>query len=348
MKGAIYTGPVKLAGDFPPSVNTSDDVTALKPYESPACYGVDCQRDGQLKTGSIITGTARVATTKTIGSTTYYWHYDRMWRSSTADLIYGAKFYDDQYQIQGRGKVTAETAIVAFMPALKDQMWIAGGSGSEFIDGATSPNGQFRLGQLIQELNLSTGKGTSALTLDEIPYCVNTKGIWSYDGSAVKEWTRPVRNSLGVFNDEVALTADYQNKFIIGAASFVLDVTNGKLFDYGTSTTTFLFTSRTMVAKGYRPFAIGDISFSLQFSTTDTNDATISWETKCEDNDWFVEPDIVVSAISGTKTLVSRRPTNPVTTAHKFALRINALSSNLYIREIDITSAELAQDSFSE
>ena len=108
MRGDLYTGMVTLAGQFPPSVNTSDDVTALKPFESPACYGVDITRDGQLKTGTIPTGTSRVATTKTISSNTYYWHYDRVWRSSGATLIYGAQFYDKYYVPQGRGKVSAE------------------------------------------------------------------------------------------------------------------------------------------------------------------------------------------------------------------------------------------------
>ena len=345
MRGAIYTGPVKLAGDFPPSCNTSDPPTALKPYESPSCYGVDCERDGLLKTGSILTGTARVATTKTI-TTTYYWHYDRVWQISSANLVYGAKFYDDILVPQGRGKVTAEATIIQFMPALKDQMWLATASGSQFIDGATNPSGQFKLGQLIQEMTLSSGHGTSALVLDEIPFLVNTKGIWSYDGSAVKEWSKPVRESLGSFGSEVALTADYQDKYIIGAAKFVLDVSNGKLFDYGT--TGFMFTSRTLAGSGYRPFGVGDVTFSVVFSTTDPTDATIKWDTQAEDSDWFAEPDIQVPCVSGGKTIVIARPQNPVTNVHKFTMRINSLSDNLYIREIDVSVNELAQGSFSE
>jgi len=346
VKGAIYTGPVVLAGDFPPSVNTSDDVAKLKIYESPSCYGVDCQRDGQLKTGSIITGAARIATTKTISSTTYYWHYDRAWRSNSADLIFGAKFYDDCYNVQGRGKVTAEASIITFMPAFKDQMWVATASGSQFLDGATRPAGQFQMGQLIQELYVSSGKGTSALVLDEIPYVVNLDGIFSYDGTAVKEWTRPVRYSLGSFASEVALTADYQQKFIIGAAKFVLDPLTGKLFDYGT--TGFLFTSRTLTAAGFRPFGIGDVTFSVQFSTTDPSDATINWETKTEDDDWYAEDDIIIQAIDGMKTAVMARPANPITTAHKFALRLTGLSSNIYIRQIDVSVTDYAQGSFGE
>jgi hypothetical protein len=351
VKGAIYNGTVKLAGDFPPSVNTTDDITALKPFESPACYGVDCQRDGQLKTGSILTGTARVATTKTISATTYYWHYDRCWRSSGADLIFGAPFYDDVYQVQGRGKVTAEASIVAFMPCFNTRMWVATASGSQFVDnamsqGSASSGGVMRLGQLVQELTLSTGHGTSALTLDEIPYLVNTKGIWSYDGQNVKEWTRPVRYTLGSFGSEVALTADYQQKFIIGAAKFVLDPLTGKLFDYGTSG--FLFTSRTLVADGYRPFGIGDLFFSVQFSPDDPSDATINWETKTEDSDWTTEEDIVVQSVDGMKTMVVARPQNSITTAHKFAIRITGLSSNLYIRQIDIDVAGFAHGDFGE
>lgn len=341
MRGDLYTGWVKLAGDFPPSVNTADDVTALKPYESPACYGVDCRRDGQLKTGSIISGTTRVATAKTISNVAYVWHYDRIWRANGADLIHGAKFYDKVYAPQGRGKVTAEATIVGFQPCLRNRMWIYGGSGSQFIGGADSASGQFALDQLIQEMVVTTNHATSAVTLDEIPYCVNTQGIWSYDGTAVKELTRPVRYSLGSFASEVALTCDYQQKFIIGAAKFVVDATNGKLFDYGS--TGFLFTTRTLTAADNRPFAIGDIGFSIEFGSA--SDASISWESKTEDDDWVKEDDITVPCDIGTKSFITTRMADPKT-ARKFAIRLTAISDHLYIRSINMNLANFATGDF--
>jgi hypothetical protein len=345
MRGDLYTGLVTLAGQFPPSVNTSDDVTALKPFESPACYGVDITRDGQLKTGTIPTGTSRVATTKTIGSTTYYWHYDRIWRSSGANLIYGAQFYDEKYVPQGRGKVLAEQTIVGFQPAFKSQMWTYGASGSQMLSGrALSDDLKGSFDQLIQEMTVSTGKATSAVTLDEIPYCANTKGVWSYDGKAVTEITRPVRNSLGVFASEPALTCNYYHKYLIGGTSFAIDVTNGKLFDY---TAGFLFTSRTLVGKSFRPFGIGDLSFSIQFAPSDPSDGTITWQSKAEDNDWFDEEDINVVCEDGLKTVIQVRPENPVTTARKFAIRLTGLSDNVYIRSIDINVSEYDQGTIS-
>lgn len=343
MRGDLYTGYVKLAGDFPPSLNTTDDVTALKIFESPACYGVDCQRDGQLKTGSIPTGTDRSATTKTVGASTFYWYYDRLWIASGATLIYGARYYDDVYVPVGRGKVTAYATIVDYQPCLKNQMWVSTASGSQFIPNADSDAGQLSLTRFIQELFVSTGKSTSALVLDEVPYVANTKGIFSYDGNGVKEWTRPVRYTLGVFDDEPAIKADYQSKFIIGSSKFVLDPLTGKLFDYGTSG--FLYTSRTLTGTDYRPFSYGDIFFSIEFGSV--ANGTITWQTKVEDEDWHNEEDISVVVEDGKKTVISTRSNQQMTTVHKFALRITSLSSNIYIRDIGINVAEFSRDSYS-
>jgi hypothetical protein len=345
MRGDLYTGMVTLAGQFPPSLNTSDDVASLKPFESPACYGVDMTADGLLKSGSIPSGTTRVATSKTVGATSYIWHYDRMWRASGANLIYGAKYYDKTYVFQGKGKIAAEATIVGFQPVLRNDMWVYGGSGSQFIRNAVRDDGQFMFDQIIQEMVVNTGKATSAVTLDEIPYCANTGGVWSYNGQTVTELTRAVRDSLGAFATEPALTCDYLKKYIIGASKFAIDVNNGKLFDYSTSG--FLFTSRTLVARGYRPYGIGDLTFSILFSSSNTSDGTISWETKTEDNDWFQETDLQVVNDDGLKTAIQVRPENDVTTARKFAIRITSMPSNIYIRSIDLNVSEYDQGTIS-
>jgi hypothetical protein len=348
VRGDLYTGWTNLAGNFPPSLNTSDDVTALKNFESPDCHGVDMTKDGQLAAGTIPAGTARQATTKRVGiapnKVTYNWYYERLWVLATDKLVFGAKYYDDVYVPQGLGKVKAYQTLVGFQPCLKSQMWLYGANGSQFINNAIADSGQFDLGQLIQEMHVNTGKGTSALTVDEVPYCQNTTGIYSYTDGAVKEWTRPIRNSLGTFATEVALTANYQKKYLIGTAAFGVDLNTGKLFDYGT--TSFLFTTRTMAGESYRPFAISDISFSIQFSS-DTTAGTISWATKCEDNDWVDEKDITVTAVDGLKTQIIRRVNNPVTSTHKFAIKLTGLSSNISIRSIDMSVVGLATGSFA-
>ena len=345
MRGDLYTGLVQLAGQFPPSLNTSDDVTALKPYESPACYGVDMTRDGQLKTGTIpTTGTARVAATRTFGGYTYLWHYDRCWRATGANLIYGAQFYDKSYVVQGKGKIAAEATIVGFQPCLKNNMWVYGASGSQMLSrNAYSDNFRPSFDHLIQEMTVSSA--TAAITIDEIPYAANAKGIFSYNGSAVTEITRPVRNSLGAFGTAPALTADYQKKFLLGANAFAVDVGTGKLFDY--SQPGFLFTSRTLVSKDYRPFGIGNLFISIQFDTVDQSDGSISWYSKAEDGDWYQENDINVPFTDGGKTIIQVPMENPTTTARKFAIQITGVSDNIYIRNIDLNVSGYDQGSFS-
>ena len=344
MRGDVFTGWYELAGKFPPSVNTTDPADMLKPHETPSCYGVDCTKDGFLKTGSIVSGSTRPLTTKTIGTSTFSWYYDKVWLASGSKLTYGAKYYDDVLVPQGFGKVFAEDSIVGFFPVFNSGMWVFTNIGSQFMGGADQEEGKSKLEQLVPELYVTTGKATSAIVLDEIPYCANSKGVWSYKSGAVTELTRPVRYILGSFGTQPALTADFQRKFIIGASSFVIDTASGKLFDYGTAG--FQFTSRTMVADDYRPFAIGDIGFSILFDPADTTDAVISWQTKTEDDDWYDETDIQIPFGTGTKTFITTRSSNPTSTVRKFAMRLTGLSSNLWIRSIVMNMANFATSDF--
>ena len=63
-----------------------------------------------------------------------------------------------------------------------------------------------------------------------MPVVSNTDGVFMFDGRTVTELTRPVRDSLGSFSNAV-ITADYEKRFIIGTAKFVIDTENGRLFD---------------------------------------------------------------------------------------------------------------------
>lgn len=65
-RGDLTNGWVQLAGGFPPTLNKDDDATTLRESESPDAYGLNAESDGQLRTGSIPTGTARSAPTRTV------------------------------------------------------------------------------------------------------------------------------------------------------------------------------------------------------------------------------------------------------------------------------------------
>lgn len=342
IRGDLFNGWAELAGDFPPTLNKVNDPTNLKKNESPDAYGVDYASYGYLKTGTVPTGTARTATTKTISSTTYYWYYDRVWRSSTTQLIFGARKYDDVYVPEGFGSLTVDATIVNFMPCFLNDMWIATASGSYILRNAYSIGRRTDPGQFIQELSLATA--ANGITLDGNPIVCNASGVFMHDGKKVVELTFPIRTTLGSFAS-VAILADYNKHLIIGTSKFVIDVPNQKLFDYGTSG--FRFTSRTLAQPNekYDPFLVD--SFSFAYTMTTSADSTIKWQIKTEDNDWEDQDDIVISAVDGAKSKKVVFLPAPLS-AHKLAIRITSLSNNLSIRSINTCVQGLATETPSE
>ena len=342
MRGDLYSGWATLGGQFPPSLNTDTDDSQLKAFESPSCYGVDCTSTGYLKTGSILTGTARTATTYTASGLTYYWYYNRLWRSNSSVLSFGAPEYQEFYYPQNC-PIGVDATIVTFMPCLSNAMWICTASGSNFIRNATDQGGNFQLDQFVQELWASASANT--LTLNGQPFVCNTNGLFSWDGNSVKEWTRPVRSSLGNFSNK-AITAQYDKGFIIGASYFVVDTQTGKLFDYGTNG--FMFTSRTLAQPQlFNPFQICKMAFTYQ--VTNGDNAYISWESKSNECDWFQEPDITIeNGAVGKDNRAEFALNNPITNTGKFAMRITSLSTNIKIREIQINVAGLSTMAITE
>ena len=106
--GRLYKNMFDLASQFPPSVNTEDDPATIKPFESPDCYGVSSTSEGRLRTGSILTGTARNAPTVTLtgrDAGVYNWMYNRLWLKTGQQVRWGAPYYDDIYFPHGLGKI---------------------------------------------------------------------------------------------------------------------------------------------------------------------------------------------------------------------------------------------------
>jgi hypothetical protein len=221
-------------------------------------------------------------------------------------------------------------------------MWIATASGSYILNFAKDNRGFFNMNQLSQEMTVATAN--HALTLGSIPFASNAQGVFSYDGKAVKEWTAKVRNTLGNFSDK-EITANYTKGWIIGASSFVVDTTNEKIFDYGTSG--FRFTTRTLVGdNGNSPYTVGKIAFIIEHS--DAANGTINWQSKVEEGDWMPEEDVVCVYQQGEYARIETELSNDITTCHRFALSLTGLSSNIKIKSIEICVQGLAQGSISE
>jgi len=348
----FVNGYVTLAGEFPPSLNTEEDPTRLKPFESPDCYGVDIAKDGRLKTGSAPTGTARTSPAGTGGYTAWSWYYNRLWSASGAVLTFGSPDYRNVYYRQGLGEINAAATIITFMPCFGSSMWVATASGSQIITNVDRTNGDFEAQQFYQELSVPVAG--CALTVGGIPIVLNANGIFSLaQNGEVAELTRAVRNSLGGFAYSASATdgirADYEKKRVVGydgaVAKCVIDVPSGKLLDYTTSG--FRFTTRTLAqVPSYRPFKVHNIALLVEHA--DTAGGTVEWETKIEDSDWFTEDPIEIQAWEGQYSRIEAPINRESVTGHRFAVRLTSLSSNIYIREIQVNVEGLAHGSFSE
>lgn len=341
MRGDLKGPWIVLAGDFPPTLNKEDDPAKLKIGESPACTGISCASSYVLRTGSVPLGTDRSAVTKTFGGYTWQWMYNRVWRSSGSTLYYGAPEYADKYVAQGLGNLTADAAIVTFMQAFENAVWIVTATGSHIITQTEDARGWYELRKLYQEMSSSTA--ANCLTLNGIPFVCNANGVFSFDGDTLKEWTRPIRNTLGSFAD-VAIKADYAKGWIIGTNKFVLDAGNGKLYDYGAG---FSYATRTLVQNAnWGPFSVDRLAFILEWGSG--GDATVGYDLKLEERDWAPQDDISIIYESGSQTRVEVPITADLRTAHRFQLRLTSLSSNLYIREIQACVTNYAPESFGE
>ena len=342
-QGKLFTGMYELASDFPPSVNTSDDPAKLKPFESPSCYGVNSDNDGRLSTGSIPTGTTRDNPTKTVSTVVYDWFYSRLWLVAGDTLKWGAPYYDNIYLPHGLGKRQFDYTILDIQPCFQNQLWVLTSGGSYFIQNAKSLGEEdFEATQYVQEM--TTTSATYALTLNGIPVVSNSSGVFMWTGSKLVELTRPVRNSIGNFT-AVAIKADYLKQKVVGAAKYAVDTESGKLYDYGTSG--FLYTTRTMAQpEQFDPFVVSSIAIAFELSTSAS--ATISWESKCEDGDWIAQDDIEIISDADVKSRVEASILNTPTSAHKFAFRLTALSSNVSIRSIHVNVSGLAVEGASK
>lgn len=344
MRGDITDGWVTLAGEFPPSLNSEDDPTKLKKFESPSCYGWSCNNNFLLQAGTCPVGTAQNIITKQIGSVnprTWNWFYNRLWRAAGTTLFYGPPEYDDIVFQTGVGKITMDAAIVTFLPCLQSSIWVATASGSQILGHTTSDREWAEVKRLYQEFSVSTA--ANALVLDGIPVVSNTSGVFSFDGTKTTEWTRPIRNSLGSFSNQ-AILADYAKGWIIGTSKFVIDTQTSKLFDYGTVGN--LFTTRTIAqTDGYGPFEVTDIAFVIQHSTT--SDSSFALETKIEENDWQAQADVQCKYVQDGLTRIEVPFDQSIRTGHRFSLRVSGLDSEISIREIQICVRNLCLGSFS-
>ena len=342
-----------VAGDFPPGLNTADPPTKLAANETPDGYGYSMSNDGVLQTGTIPGGTARVAKTYTITagalSVPYIWHYNRLWNitnrtAATASNIlrWGMPKLETKYYPQRAGAYEfnedAQT-IVQIIPFGADSMMVAKSTGSYVISNLADTRAFFQFSSLIQEMGIATS--THIVELDGVVYASNSAGMFAYEGGKVVEITRKVRDGLTNFSS-VALVADYQKKRIIGGTSYVYEVDTQKLLRWSGST--FRFTSRQYHLPDWKPFDVDRLLFVIEHGST--AGGTITYQIKFEDEDWQDARDIDAAYAQEKYTTVTEGLAQ-ARSVRKFQVRLTALSSNIYIKEIRLDNQAFDEDSYA-
>lgn len=339
-----------LGANFPPGLNTATPASDLGVDESPDAYGFDLSKDGVIAKGTISTCSSRTLKTTTLSTVPYYIAYQRLWNitnrtASTASTIltYGALNYDDIYVPQRNGKMYFDedsNNILAIQPFGPDFMFVAKSSGGYVISNISDTRGFWSRSDIMTEIKC--GAATGLIELDGVIYCSSSSGLFAYNRGEVVEITRKVRDDLTNFGS-VALTVDYQKKYVRGGSSYIYEVPTQKLFRWDSSN--FRYTSRQFHLPDWRPFSVSAVWLAV--NQTNTDGAWFKYQIKIEDDSWSDEVQEFVNYAEEEFTAYKLN-LDDVRSCKKWQIRLTDISSNLQIKDIRLESEDFSRGSYSE
>ena len=329
-----------LAGDFPPGLNTAAPETDLTPGETPDSYGFDLTVDGKIKTGTVPTGTSRVQKTTTISTIPYLWHGKRLWNitnltaSTTSNLLtLGALNYDDVFfppaTIPQRIPFTEDAQpILAILPIEPDALMITKSTGSYVIRNISDTRGFFQTSDIIQEL--ACGAANRAIVIGNVVYVGNaTDGIQSYENFKTNEVSRKIRPTRATVG-ALAMTADYERKWLILGSTYLYDIAADKWFKYSGSS--FRYTTRRVRNPDWSPFSVERLDFTIEHG--DETTGILKYQLRHEGDDWSSQTYEVRLPYQSRKYTVVTELLEDHHASNKWQMRITSLSSGKYIRDI--------------
>lgn len=340
-----------LGANFPPGLNTASRPGDLEVDETPDGYGYDLSKDGVIAKGTIPSTSNRTLKSVTLTegalSVPYYWAYNRLWNitnrtvsTASTTLTYGALNYDDIYVPQRLGKIpfndTAST-ILAIQPFAQDAMWIATASGGYVLGNLSDTRAFWGRSHLIEEVK--TGGATGLIEVDGVVYSASANGLYAYDRGAGVEMTRKVRDDLTNFGN-VALTVNYEKKYVAGGTSYVYEIPTQKLFRWSASG--FRWTSRQFHLRNWEPFRVDRVLFTVKHA--DSNNGWLKYQVKVEDDAWRPEEMATVLYDEGEYTIF--KLTVETQMCRKWQIRLTDIASNIYIKEVRLDYKGQRQDDY--
>lgn len=337
----------RLAGNFPPGLNSKDPPWELKPGETPDGYGFDLDVDGGIKVGTVPSGAARVEKTITLSSVPFVWHYARLWNitgmtvSTPSNILrYGAEYYDAIYLPQGLGKEVFDedvAPILTLVPLPPDKLAVLKTTGGYVLNNIADARGYFGRTDIMQELACPVA--SHAAELDGVLYVANANGVTAYKEGQSVELSRKVRGE----SLNAALTVNFGRHRVLVGTTFVFDAVSQQWFKYAGSG--FRFTSRQMRSADWSPFAVDRLLFTIQHqSQSDT--ATLSYQVKYEDGIWEDEVLVHLPYVAGGFTSISESlRTNRA--ARRFQMRVTALAATVVLRDVWADSTAKQRDDWS-
>jgi len=348
---------VRLAGGFPPGLNSLDETTDLEDGFIPSGTGFDLDADGLItKNVTAPTGTAAVQKTVTldetgirtggVSSVPFLWHHGRLWNitgrtaATASNLLYvGATNYTDRFYHAREPIAFDEDAqtILKILPFEPDSLFIAKTTGSYVLRNLSDTRTFFQKTDMIQEMRCPAANRIAEL--DSVIYVTNASGLMAYQNGQTKEVSRQIR---GTALSGLAVTVDYGKKFVILGTTYVYDVQRDRWFNYDGST--FSFKTRTHRNPDWSPFSVDRLVFGVK--NTGSDDARFSYKYKIEDDSWSDAYTVDVLFDEGeytTKatTLDDRR------VARRFQLEITSMDSGISLRDIFLDVQNHQYDGYS-
>jgi len=331
-----------IADGFPPTLVTDRPATELKPNESPSVSDIGATEEGYLVSGSIPAGTTRVVKTYSsvanqAGSTANYeWHYNRLWRISGSQVLYGAPDYTGKYYTQGTSTLDFNddaNAVLKILEVGRTGLAFFKTTGCYVLYNAMDQSANFAHSGLIQEGSISAA--AYVVELNGLAYAANASGLFAInDQGTSEEISAPVRGSISA----ATLTADYNKKIIVGGSIWAYDVARKRWFNY--SGASFTYTTPSVRAGDDGPIQISDVGFVFDL-TSSFSPGSIDYQVRFGDLDYGLEQHCVVTDERGYNTFARQEIQNAEAASH-FSIRINSLPTGLKLKRVMVRGANLS------